>query len=249
MFLSRPRVRFDGCYISRVTYVRPGEHSFQDESYRLEERYISRKISSVSINTLIDITMKLSIIIIYFLLNYRPWHMVEYFRYIRFFPDGKVLFLTTADKPGVTVASLRDRKPRNIATMRGRYHLYGNNVVSAVVTKTKISTPHHQEHDGRRHNSRRHKPPPQLEQETTFHMDFEIEEMRNRSNWALRWTYYALTLTNSNPAAARGNNNRNNNPELNTGLTTTFELSSAKYPPLYFSRVKSYTNRTDSILE
>lgn len=36
MFLTRPRARIDGCYISKITYIRPGEHSFQDQSYRLE---------------------------------------------------------------------------------------------------------------------------------------------------------------------------------------------------------------------
>ena len=169
--------------------------------------------------------------------------MVEYYRYVRFFSDGTVLFLTTAEKPIVVVSSLRDRKPRNISILRGRYHLYGNNVVSAVVTKSKTVTPH-QEHDGRRNNSRHYRPPAAPQPDTSFHLDFEIEEKtRGRSNWVLRWTYYAHTINNSN------NNNRNNNVQLNTGLTTPFELSSSKYPPLYFSRVKSYTTQAESILE
>ena len=46
MFLKRPRLRFDGCYISKTTYIRPGENSFQDQYYK-------------------------------------PWHLVEYFRYLR----------------------------------------------------------------------------------------------------------------------------------------------------------------------
>jgi len=163
--------------------------------------------------------------------------MVEYYRYIRFFPDGTVLFLTTAEKPGVTVASLRDRRPRNISTLTGRYHLYGSNLLSAVVTKsTSVTTPTH-ESDSRR---RRFKQSLGT-QETNFHMDFEIEEMRGRSNWALRWVYYALTITNSN--------NGRNNGQLGTGLTTTFELSPSMYPPLYFSRVRSYTTQAEGILE
>lgn len=40
-----------GCYISKLSYVRPGEKSL--DGY------------------------------------YRPFHMVEYYRYVRFFPDGK----------------------------------------------------------------------------------------------------------------------------------------------------------------
>lgn len=40
-----------GCYISKLSYVRPGEKSLDN--------------------------------------FYRPFHVVEYYRYVRFFPDGK----------------------------------------------------------------------------------------------------------------------------------------------------------------
>lgn len=46
MFIERPRLHFNGCYISKTTYVRNGENSFQDQFYR-------------------------------------PWHVVEYYRYLR----------------------------------------------------------------------------------------------------------------------------------------------------------------------
>lgn len=34
MFIERPRVNFNGCYISKNTYIRNGENSFQDQFYR-----------------------------------------------------------------------------------------------------------------------------------------------------------------------------------------------------------------------
>lgn len=34
MFIERPRIQFNGCYISKTTYIRPGEDSFQDHLYR-----------------------------------------------------------------------------------------------------------------------------------------------------------------------------------------------------------------------
>ena len=34
MFLTRPRVNFNGCYISKINYQRYGENSFQDQFYR-----------------------------------------------------------------------------------------------------------------------------------------------------------------------------------------------------------------------
>ena len=34
-YLGRPRVQFSGCYIAKMTYVREGERSFQDDqNYR-----------------------------------------------------------------------------------------------------------------------------------------------------------------------------------------------------------------------
>lgn len=46
MFIERARLHFNGCYISKTTYIRHGENSFQDQFYR-------------------------------------PWHIVEYYRYLR----------------------------------------------------------------------------------------------------------------------------------------------------------------------
>lgn len=51
MFLQRPHLRFDGVYICRMTYVRQGEQSYIDQTYK-------------------------------------PWYLVEYYRFIRVFPDG-----------------------------------------------------------------------------------------------------------------------------------------------------------------
>ena len=35
MYLQRPRLRYNGCYISKTTYIRPGENSVQDQFYKL----------------------------------------------------------------------------------------------------------------------------------------------------------------------------------------------------------------------
>ena len=103
MYINRPRLRFNGCYISKTTYVRPGENSFQDT-------------------------------------NYQPWHLVTYFRYIRFFPEGLALLLTTADGPSLTVGHLRRRGVRHSALMKGCFSLKGNTVL-AVFKKQHKSVP------------------------------------------------------------------------------------------------------------
>lgn len=83
MFLYRHRVHFNGCYISKATYLRYGENSFQDQFYR-------------------------------------PVQMIEYYRYIRFFSDGCILMVTTADEPAQTVGKLKNKNPRN-DVLKGHY--------------------------------------------------------------------------------------------------------------------------------
>jgi hypothetical protein len=68
MYLNRPRLNFDGVYISKASYARSGEQSLDN--------------------------------------FYRPWHVVEYYRYMRFFSNGTVLFLTSPDEPKTTVYKL-----------------------------------------------------------------------------------------------------------------------------------------------
>ncbi|XP_036405051.1 F-box only protein 9 isoform X4 [Megalops cyprinoides] len=80
MFLERPRVRFDGVYISKTTYIRQGEESLDG--------------------------------------FYRAWHQVEYYRYLRFFPDGQVMMLTTPEDPLITVPRLRSRNSRRLQSIR-----------------------------------------------------------------------------------------------------------------------------------
>ena len=41
--------------------------------------------------------------------SYRPFHSVEYFRYMRFFVDGSVLLHTSADEPGTALARLKHK--------------------------------------------------------------------------------------------------------------------------------------------
>ncbi|KAM5326017.1 F-box only protein 9 isoform 3-T3 [Glossophaga mutica] len=103
MFLERPRVRFDGVYISKTTYIRQGEQSLDG--------------------------------------FYRAWHQVEYYRYIRFFPDGHVMMLTTPEEPQSIVPRLRTRNARTDAVLLGHYRLSqdtdNQTKVFAVITKKK----------------------------------------------------------------------------------------------------------------
>lgn len=59
---------------------------------------------------------------------YRPYHIVEYFRYIRFFPEGQVLMLTTPDNPYTAIPNLRSRASAVQGLMIGYYKLLGDRV-------------------------------------------------------------------------------------------------------------------------
>jgi len=105
---------------------------------------------------------------------------VEYYRFIRFLPNGEILFLTTSDEPAASVSGLRDPKYlRNAQTMRGHYQLYGNNVVSAVVKKPSApaQTPVYRGRNAKVQAS---------QEVTTFHMEFEITPVKDKPNWMLK---------------------------------------------------------------
>uniref|UniRef100_A0AAQ5XVE2 F-box only protein 9 n=1 Tax=Amphiprion ocellaris TaxID=80972 RepID=A0AAQ5XVE2_AMPOC len=103
MFLQRPRVRFDGVYISKTSYIRQGEESLDG--------------------------------------FYRAWHHVEYYRYLRFFPNGHVIMLTTPEEPLSVVPRLRTRNTRMDSVLLGHFRLSqetdNQTKVFAVVCKKK----------------------------------------------------------------------------------------------------------------
>ncbi|CAO3598737.1 unnamed protein product [Absidia cylindrospora] len=81
MFVERPRIRYDGVYISTCHYIRPGT-------------------SETSWN--------------------QPVHLVTYYRYLRFFPDGRVVKHVTTDEPA-QVVKLLDRSFSKRQTFQGRF--------------------------------------------------------------------------------------------------------------------------------
>lgn len=192
MFVERPRLRYNGAYISKTTYIRHGENSFQDQFYR-------------------------------------PWHLVEYYRYLRFFPDGVVLMLTTPDDPNASLSKLRHRHPKHTAVLVGRYRLHCCSVV-AMLKRMKLPEPmnHYQRYKCHRQN--------QIYDpgEQTFHIELEIKSHKKKPNYQLIWTHYAI------------HNVHRNCTETNV---SEFELQQNNFPPFWFSRVKSYTSESESPLQ
>lgn len=101
MFQNRPRLRFNGCYISTVNYIRPGGNT----------------ASQVTWNS--------------------PVHIVTYYRYLRFFRDGRCASLLTTSEPADVVHYLTKENMHTrhagglpsavmINCLRGRWKLSGN---------------------------------------------------------------------------------------------------------------------------
>lgn len=147
MYLKRPRLNFDGVYISKASYARSGEQSLDN--------------------------------------FYRPWHVVEYYRYLRFYSNGTVLFLTSPDEPKNIVSKLNVKNNAqqtnttgNVATnlpsfvmnehsiLRGTWTLALNKVSIVLIKKILKSSLGH----GIRRAGGRQNKEPVLEQEHVFRM-------------------------------------------------------------------------------
>ncbi|XP_017026635.1 F-box only protein 9 [Drosophila kikkawai] len=188
MFIRRERVHFNGCYISKTTYLRMGENSFQDQFYR-------------------------------------PVQLVEYYRYIRFMPDGKVLMMTSADEPAQGVNKLKHlHNGQRADVQRGRYRLYGDTVTLVLQKSQARGTGHMRQ--------RRGSIMPLEEDSTQFLIELRIANSPKRRRCAqLVWSHYTLVQKRNK-----------------VDTSSEFDLTDAKYPPLWFSAVKSYHLDADAPL-
>lgn len=189
MFIQRPHPRYNGCYISRTTYFRSGESSFQDE-------------------------------------NYQPWHLVQYYRYLRFFPDGIVTMLTTADEPQVVVSQLRTRDVRNPQVLQGHYHILGSGLSLVLKRRSR-------ERQINRRKGRRYRGGTTDVAETVFQIEYEIRPVKDRLHWQLVWRTYSIISVYYD--------DKQNISQIDVNDTS-------KFPPLIFSRVKSYALTSDNPL-
>lgn len=82
MYLTRPRLRYDGVYIAKCSYIRPGLASNMTEAW----------------NT--------------------PMILVEYYRYLRFFPGGKCFVMQKTTPPEEVVYSFGQDVPKTRRTRR-----------------------------------------------------------------------------------------------------------------------------------
>ncbi|CAL4106033.1 unnamed protein product, partial [Meganyctiphanes norvegica] len=150
--------------------------------------------------------------------NYQPWHVVRYYRYIRFFPEGKVFMLTCSDDPKISIGHLKNKEIKNPQVLQGNYRIHGSNVSllfkrskrQSMKNKKKIRGMHIGTTDV---------------QETTFQLEFEMGMIKNNNNWQLSWRDYTIISVYQDERQHVGK------PCIN---------DVNRFPPLKFSRVKSY---------
>ncbi|XP_070533439.1 F-box only protein 9-like [Ptychodera flava] len=158
---------------------------------------------------------------------YRPWHTVEYYRYIRVFPDGEIQMLTSPETPYTIIPKLRTKYSKLSGVLSGHYRIVKDKIF-AVLNKTDIKI-----YDRSVRRYRRQKSNVPLETEQTFHVEMIVHNVRGIPQAKLSWDHYSChTLYRS----------------TNQTSTAEFELDINKYPPFYFSRVKSYTATATSPL-
>ncbi|XP_029305569.1 F-box only protein 9 [Cottoperca gobio] len=185
MFLRRPRVRFDGVYISKTSYIRQGEESLDG--------------------------------------FYRAWHHVEYYRYLRFFPEGNVVMVTSPEDPLIVVPRLRTTNIRMDSVLVGHFRLSqetdNQTKVFAVVCKKKEE----KATEFQRNRFCRRNPSPEAEH--SFHVGLHLSSGGRQSFSKLVWIHHSCHITYKM-----------------TGETviTAFDLDTM-YQPFVFARVKSYT--------
>lgn len=191
IFINKPRVNYDGVYISRTKYIRQGDVGFQD-------------------------------------LTYRPFHVVRYYRYLRFLPENRVLILTTNEEPEKIVPIFRHATrakqfSSELSVLEGTYEFSSSNQISIVAEKDCRSLINSNPANQRRQaqfNWSRQTPISQK-----FNMKFELKTVENKPyrNNVLKWIEYTI-LTRL---------------EMSQEITS-FDLNSDTFPSLFFSRVKRF---------
>ncbi|CAI9720569.1 F-box only protein 9 [Octopus vulgaris] len=182
MFYQRPHLRYNGCYISKCSYIRQGEKGLD-----------------------------------YF---YKPWNLVEYCRFVRFFLNGDIVMMSSPEEPAVCITKL-NTKFKSASMLCGYYRISGS-TITAYLTRAK---PNEYSNQYSRRN-KRNRPNENDDPEHTFNVEFGLQSAGRRKFAKLIWRHYSLhTFYKSS----------------NRETVTDFDLNEQNYPPLYFSRVKSYS--------
>lgn len=165
---------------------------------------------------------------------YKAWHMIQYYRLIRFFPGGKIVMATIADEPAQAVKIFNNMEHGGIPdSMTGCYRTVHDHVI-CVVKKNNHST-NLTNNVLKYQRSAKSKAAIQYVFEVpdqVFHFEMQI---KGKNFNQLHWLNYAVASRYKSTGKSQ---------------QTEFDVKDIySYPPLHFSRVKSYrqTESTSSL--
>ncbi|XP_065886479.1 F-box only protein 9-like [Dysidea avara] len=161
---------------------------------------------------------------------YRPFHTVVYYRYLRFFSNGRVLYLTSPEDPASCVSKIKGYGDHQ-SLLGGHYTISDNDEDRRLSVVVHAHCLQHSPLAGsnRRHHHRNTSSKMEVTHEQNFHMEFVLRGRRfNQFTWV---DHYCHTF----------------NRRSGVSNVSHFEID-RKYCPFWFSRVRSYTNNTIGIL-
>lgn len=129
---------------------------------------------------------------------------------------------TTADVPSLVVAKRLKRK--DPSCFRGFYTLHGN-IVSCIFKRKRV--PERAERiENIRHRRRNEEANNNGSTiaEQIFELELEIKTVKKKLHWALHWKRYAIQTVYQDKDPT----------------TADFDITASRFPPLIFSRVRSY---------
>ena len=154
---------------------------------------------------------------------YRPVQIVEYFRLIRFFADGTLFMTTSADELQNSVNRLKNPKiaMQSREILKGNYHYQDNHVLIVIKKNSSSVTQKYKRKNIENDNC------------LTFFMELEIGDSPRRNFAKLSWKNYSVSQLSNNQE-----------------ISSDYDLrSSAKYPPFFFSHVKSFFTECNECLQ
>lgn len=127
--------------------------------------------------------------------------------------------LNTPEDPNQSVSKLRHIDVNHSSVVKGHYRIQGSNITA--VLKTRLAHIDKNSGYGKRAHQRNNAP-----SEREYHLKLEIRDFKRHHNMQLVWLSYTVIFRRS------------------TGeeTTSTFDLNVNKFPPFWFSRVKSYSS-------
>lgn len=167
---------------------------------------------------------------------YRPWHIVVYYRHLRFFADGTVIMVTSSEHPAQTVPYLKSKTTRLNGVVFGHYKFSSQDCLSLELYRNcELSEQARafRANRGRRQNT--FVPHEVAQQE--FDIELRFGDGKKRSpHCVLQWMKYDCRIVYLNGETS----------------SSSLDVADKRYfPPLFFSRVKSFAQPDgwDEVLE